>query len=171
LTGYEFDFSVKSDKVIGYAAYFKLLNGFEKTVYFTVEQLNKHGLKFSQTFKKGYGLWKEDFEGMAIKTVLKLLLSKFAPLSVEMQRAVISDQGIINDADNLTIDYPDHETSIDLEKINFEKERQRILDQIEKCDTLESLEEIELAPIEEYNVWGEIEQKKEFIKSQKQAKK
>jgi len=168
LTGYEFDFTKKtSETIIGFAAYFKLVNGFEKTLYLTVDQLKRHGLKFSQTFKKGYGLWKDDFEGMAIKTVLKLLLSKYAPLSVEMQRAVISDQGIINNPDNMEVTYPDNEPeSIDIEGINFEKERNRIIEAIEKCEIIEKLEEIELVPdIDQYNVYMEIEQKKELLKT------
>lgn len=108
LTGYLFDWKArKSDKIIGYAAFFQLLNGFEKTLYMTVDELKKHGAKFSQTYKKGFGLWKDDFDSMAIKTVIKLLLSKFAPLSVDMQRAVITDQAVINDADTQDVTYVD----------------------------------------------------------------
>jgi recombination protein RecT len=109
LTGFEFDFTVKSEKVIGYAAFFQLINGFEKTIYMTIEQLKKHGVKYSQTFKKGFGLWKDDFDAMAIKTVLKLLLSKYAPLSVEMQKAVLSDQSVIENPDVIDVEYVDNE--------------------------------------------------------------
>lgn len=100
LTGIEFDFSVvpgKKDKIVGYASYFKLLNGFEKTFYMSAEEMETHAKKFSQTYKKGFGIWKEDFDSMALKTVIKLLLSKFAPLSVEMQTAVQSDQAVLNE--------------------------------------------------------------------------
>lgn len=109
LTGFEFDFTKKaSDKVVGYASYFSLLNGFEKTFYMTKEDCEKHGKKFSANFKKyGTGLWKDDFDGMAIKTVIKLLLSKYAPLSIEMQRAIITDQSIIKDAETVDVDYVD----------------------------------------------------------------
>lgn len=110
LKGFVFDFSVaKTGTPIGYAAYFKLLNGFEKTLYMTTDELKNHGLKFSQTFKKGFGLWKDDFESMAQKTVLKLLLAKFAPLSVEMQTAQIADQSVINNSDTLDVTYADNE--------------------------------------------------------------
>ena len=110
LTGFVFDFTKKtSDKVIGYASYFKLINGFEKTLFMSVEEMNKHGVRFSKTFAKGFGLWKDDFDSMALKTVLKLLLSKFAPLSIEMQRAVISDQAIINDVETQDVTYVDNE--------------------------------------------------------------
>ena len=100
LRGYTFDFSVNQEgKIIGYASYFALVNGFEKTLYMSVAELTSHGKRFSQTFKKGYGLWKDDFEAMARKTVLKQLLSTFAPMSIEVQTATISDQSLIKNAD------------------------------------------------------------------------
>jgi recombination protein RecT len=99
--------------VIGYASYFKLLNGFEKTFYMTVDELKDHGLRFSQTFKKGFGLWKDDFDGMARKTVIKLNLSKNAPLSVEMQKAVVADQAVVNDAETEDVEYVDNDDSTD----------------------------------------------------------
>ena len=89
---------------IGYVAYFRLTNGFEKMSYMTKSELEAHGKRFSQTFKKGYGLWKDDFDSMASKTVLKLLLSKYAPLSIEMQNAIKSDQAIITDKEEVYID-------------------------------------------------------------------
>lgn len=123
LTGFVFDFSQKtSDKIIGYAAYFQLLNGFEKTLYMTVDELKKHGTRFSKSFKKGHGLWKDDFESMATKTVLKLLLSKYAPLSVDMKNAVISDQSMINNLDTEDVTYIDNEaTPEDIAEIVEEK--------------------------------------------------
>lgn len=83
----------KSDKVIGYMASFKLTNGYRKTVFMTVDEVKAHGMQYSQTFRKGYGLWKDSFHQMALKTVLKLLLKKFAPKSIEsITRAIESDQ-------------------------------------------------------------------------------
>jgi recombination protein RecT len=112
LTGYVFDFSKKtSDKVIGYAAYFSLLNGFEKTEYMSKEKLDAHGKKFSQTYKKGFGVWKDDFDSMAKKTVLKLTLSKYAPLSVEMQKAITFDQAVTNDGE--VVEFVDNTETID----------------------------------------------------------
>lgn len=93
---YEFDPTCrKSDKVIGYMAYFKLLNGFEKFAYMDVEEVQKHAQKYSQTYKSGYGVWKDNFDVMARKTVLKLLLSKYAPKSIEMQRGIVFDQAVV----------------------------------------------------------------------------
>ncbi len=138
LTGFIFDFKKKkSETIVGYASYFRLLNGFEKTLYMTTGDLTKHGTRFSQTFKKGFGLWKDDFDGMAIKTVLKLLLSKFAPLSIDMQRAVIVDQGIINNPDASDVTYVDNtEEAID-------KESERITLMIQDATTIEELSNLE----------------------------
>lgn len=135
LTGFKFDFKKAkvSDKIVGYASYFRLLNGFEKTLYMTVDELQKHGKKFSQTYKKDFGLWKDDFDAMAIKTVIKLLLAKFGPMSVDMQRAVITDQAIINNEDASDITY------VDNEETTLDKESERITLLIQDAKTLDQL--------------------------------
>lgn len=117
LLGYEFDWSVKpSGDPIGYVAFFKLINGFTAELYMSKEEVMKHANKYSQTAKKGYGVWKDQFEAMALKTVLKLLLSKQAPLSIDMQKAQMADQAIIRDVDKDEFEYIDHQESIaDLE--------------------------------------------------------
>ncbi|WP_123053118.1 recombinase RecT [Clostridium sp. JN-1] len=83
----------QSDAVIGYAAYFRLLNGFEKMVYWSKEKVTSHAKRFSKSF--GNGPWKTDFDAMARKTVLKNMLSTWGILSIDMQEAVISDNKII----------------------------------------------------------------------------
>lgn len=144
LTGeYEFEWiendSERSQKqIIGYVAYFELLNGFSKSFYMTVEKLQAHGVKFSQTFKKGHGLWKEDFDGMAKKTVVKLLLSKFGPLSVEMQKAQVIDQSIVKDSDTLDVEYADNEV------IEVDKVLERVTLMIEDCNTAQEVDELAL---------------------------
>lgn len=117
LMGYEFDWSVKPQgNPIGYVAFFKLLNGFTADLYMTVDEVNRHASKYSQTYKRGFGVWKDNFDAMALKTVLKLLLSKQAPLSIEMQSAVLADQAIVRDVENNDFDYIDHNESVaDLE--------------------------------------------------------
>lgn len=138
LTGFRFDFSTKkSDIVVGYAAYFELLNGFQKTLYMSVDEMKQHGLKFSQTYKKGYGLWKDDFDSMAQKTVIKLLLSKFAPLSIEMQKAIVTDQAIVNDLKGDNVTYDDHE------EVKVDKEQERIMLMLKECQTIEDVELLE----------------------------
>lgn len=97
-------FKAKSNRhelpVIGYAAYFELTNGFSKSLYITREEIEAHARKFSQTFKhdkKGTSVWAQHFDAMAKKTVLKNLLSHYAPMSVQMASAISSDQGIIQE--------------------------------------------------------------------------
>lgn len=98
----------KSDKVIGYYAYFKLINGGEKGDFWSVEKITKHANRFSQMYKRGSGLWKDDFDGMAKKTVMKNLLAKWGILSIEMQSAVKYDQGIIRDIESAEVEYVDN---------------------------------------------------------------
>lgn len=113
----------KSDVVIGYFAYFRLLNGFEKTLYMTVDELRTHATRYSQTFSSGVeyirsaSRWSTDFEAMAKKTVIKLLLSKYAPLSVDIQgvrnisEALRADQGVMDENGNPEyVDAPDETT-------------------------------------------------------------
>ena len=102
------DFSiVGSGAVVGYVAYFKLLNGFEKTVFWTTEEVKQHGKKFSKTFNQANGVWNTNFDAMAKKTVLKNTLAKWGILSIEMQTAVIADSAIINDVETLDVEYID----------------------------------------------------------------
>jgi recombination protein RecT len=125
-----------SDVVVGYAAYFQLLNGFEKVLYMSAAELQTHGTKYSQTFKKGFGLWKDDFHAMAIKTVIKLLLSKYAPLSVDMQKAIVTDQAIVNDMSGDEVVYVDvDEVKVDTDLV-FAKEM------ISKAKSLQACEDI-----------------------------
>lgn len=108
-----FDFKLpgeKSGKIVGYMAYFRLLNGFEKSLYMTTQELNKHAKSYSQTFKKGFGVWADNFDAMAQKTVIKLLLNRFAPLSInsELAKAIEIDQA--NDEGN----YADNKPKVSL---------------------------------------------------------
>lgn len=83
------DFTQPQDEVAGYFASFELVNGFKKLTYWTKEEAEAHGKRFSQSFAKGP--WKTDFDAMAQKTVLKSILSRYAPLSTEMQNAISAD--------------------------------------------------------------------------------
>lgn len=97
--------------VIGYIAYFQLLNGYEANLTMTLEELEAHAKQYSQTYKRGYGVWADNFEAMARKTVIKLLLSQQAPLSIDMQKAVLSDQAVIKDIEAQQFDYIDNRPS------------------------------------------------------------
>ena len=91
--------SKETDEVIGYFGYFKLLNGFEKTVYWTKDQVEKNRIDNNKgkDKKKLSGVWASNYDAMAQKTVLRNLLSKWGILSIEMQRAVMNDESISED--------------------------------------------------------------------------
>lgn len=110
----EIDFEAReSDEVIGYAAFFELLNGFRKTVYWRKEDVEAHRQKYS---KSGFG-WENDWDAMALKTVIKSLLSRWGILSVEMQKAVIED-----DEERLRVDVtPDNPPADNVVEIEPEK--------------------------------------------------
>ena len=113
LLGYEFDWTIPNQgEAIGYVAFFKLLNGFTAELYMSTADIKKHAGKYSQSFKYGSGVWKDNFEAMALKTVTKLLLSKQAPLSIEMQTAQLADQSIVRDVETSDFDYIDHNESV-----------------------------------------------------------
>lgn len=81
----------EKEKVVGYFAFMRLANGFEKTVFWTKERVQAHGKKYSQSFSSKYSPWQSDFDAMARKTVLKHMLSTYAPLSTELQEAIVAD--------------------------------------------------------------------------------
>jgi recombination protein RecT len=79
------------DKKVGYFAFIETLNGFRKTLYMTVEEVTKHAQQYSKSYSSKNSVWATDFDAMALKTCLRLLLSKYGIMSVEMQRAYIQD--------------------------------------------------------------------------------
>jgi len=81
-----------SEKAVGYFAYIELLNGFQKTIFWTRDEVEAHAKRFSQSYNAAFSPWKTDFDEMAIKTVLKALLSKYGILSVEMTSAITQDR-------------------------------------------------------------------------------
>lgn len=140
---YEFDEDAKtSDKVIGYMAYLRTKDGYEKTLYMTVDEINAHAKKFSQTFRAGSGIWKDNYDAMALKTVLKQLLVKWCPKAVipnvdtiqSYDQAVVKmnpdeGQNSIDDADVEFVDNSKTDVSSELAKaaelaIGFENEEE-----------------------------------------------
>ena len=89
-----------SDKVIGYLAYFRLTNGFEKMLFMELDEMIAHAKKYSKNYEGGTDKWGlTDFNTMAEKTVLKRLLSKYGPLSIEsiqMSQALSNDGSVIS---------------------------------------------------------------------------
>lgn len=114
-------------KVVGYMAGLRLLNGFQKTIFWSVAEVEKHADKYSQAYRayKKYGAskstarsgnrespWASDFDQMAMKTVLKSLISKYGIMSTEIQNAVKYDQAAINidtETGEESVEYVDNE--------------------------------------------------------------
>ena len=100
-----------SDEVVGYVAYMRLTNGFEKTLYMTKAEIEEHALKYSQSyaydkkFGKKSSPWSTNFDAMASKTVLKRLLNNYGILSTEMAEVIQADQGVV---DKNTVTYVDN---------------------------------------------------------------
>jgi recombination protein RecT len=92
--------------IIGYYAFFEMVNGFRKGIYWSKEQVDAHAKKYSATYRKGFGLWSTDFDSMAKKTMLRQLISKWGIMSVEMERAYEGDQAVIRE--DGTPDYIDN---------------------------------------------------------------
>lgn len=113
LLGNTFDWSArKSDKILGYVAQFQLMNGFSKDLFMTMDEVKGHANRFSQAYRsdqdydKKSSPWSSDFDAMAQKTVIKQLISKFGPMSIDpqMQMAVEKDQAVIEDDGEVYVD-------------------------------------------------------------------
>lgn len=113
--------------IIGYMAYFEYLNGFYKNLYWSKEKMQKHALEYSQAYasdiKKGtnYSFWSKDFDGMAFKTMLRQLISKWGIMSIDMQEAITKDMSVVKE--DGTYDYVDNQPIVSVpteEEINTE---------------------------------------------------
>lgn len=113
--------------IIGYMAYFEYLNGFYKNLYWSKEKMQKHALEYSQAYasdvKKNtnYSFWSKDFNGMAFKTMLRQLISKWGIMSIDMQEALTKDMSVVKE--DGTYDYIDNQPIVSVpteEKINTE---------------------------------------------------
>ena len=79
---------VERDKlpIIGYAGYFRLKNGAEKTLYMSKAQIEAHERK-NRKGQYQSNLWKNDFSSMAMKTVIRRLISRYGIMSIEYHNA------------------------------------------------------------------------------------
>lgn len=108
--------------IIGYAGYFQLKNGAEKTIFMTVKQIKKHEQKNRKGDYMGKG-WRENFDAMARKTVIRRLCSKYALMSIEYQNG--ADKDTMNLATALAAqDYPD-----DMVEIPVDEETGEVVEQ------------------------------------------
>lgn len=101
---------------IGYYAMFELTNGFRKAIYWSKKQMENHAIKYSPGFandvKKGtsWTFWSKNFDGMAYKTMLRQLISKWGVMSIDMQKAFESDLGSINE--DGTVNYVENDADV-----------------------------------------------------------
>lgn len=109
---------------IGYLGYFELLNGYRKQIYMSKEEMEKHADTYSKAFSldayrklkagqipekdmwKYSSYWYKDFDGMAFKTILRRLISKYGVMSIEMQEAYTKDMAVMRE--NGDYDYVDN---------------------------------------------------------------
>lgn len=101
-------------ETIGYYAMFEYQNGFKKALYWSKSKMQRHALQYSKGYaaRKGYTFWEKDFDGMAYKTMLRQLISKWGIMSIEMQDVYSKDMAVINE--DGTPEYIDG-TSTDIE--------------------------------------------------------
>lgn len=97
-------------ETIGYYAMFEYVNGFRKAIYWSRQKMESHAERYSMGYKahKGYTFWEKDFDGMACKTMLRQLISKWGVMSIDLQKAVTSDMGVIGQGES--VDYIDTPT-------------------------------------------------------------
>lgn len=127
--------------IIGYLAYFEMLNGFKKQLYWTKSKMEKHADTYSQAYSleadrrlkagqipkdelwKYSSYWYTSFDEMAEKTMIRQLLSKWGMLSIEMAQAYDADMAVINE--DGTKDYVDNAPDvIDMEPIEESSKQQ-----------------------------------------------
>lgn len=86
-------------ETVGYYAMFEFHNGYKKAIYWSKAKMESHALKYSKGYKakKGYTFWEKDFDGMAYKTMLRQLISKWGIMSIDMQSAIEKDMVVIKD--------------------------------------------------------------------------
>lgn len=87
---------------VGYYAMFELVNGFRKAMYWSKNKMEAHATKYSAGYRahKGYTFWEKDFDGMAYKTMLRQLISKWGIMSIELQTAFTNDMSFKQNADD-----------------------------------------------------------------------
>jgi recombination protein RecT len=133
----------ENKKVVGYVAFFRLINGFEKMEYWSVEKIEAHATKYSQTYSnaksRNYSTWAKNFDAMARKTCIKLLLSKYAPMSVQMQSAIKADQAIITEQGERYIDNEPQQVLIPADQAS--KATDKVTDMLKGAFDAEVIEE------------------------------
>ena len=113
-------------KTIGYYAMFEYTNGFKKTLYWSKNKMVEHAKKYSQGYRADLNKGTKDFDGMAFKTMLRQLISKWGIMSIEMQNAVEKDMGVINE--DGSVDYVDNKQQYDEQEEIIKQDDENIQD-------------------------------------------
>lgn len=109
-----------SDKVQGYFAHMELLNGFSKTLYMTRDEVLAHAKRYSKSYHHKNSAWQTNFDEMATKTVLRLLLSKYGIMSTDMVTALTSDHEDVEDSVRTEIANEANQEVLDIETVDAE---------------------------------------------------
>lgn len=116
----------ETDKIVGYYAWFRLKSGFTKELYMSKAEVLNHAKKYSQSYRydlrdnRQTSAWTTDFSMMAKKTVIKMLLSKWGILSIQMQQALTDDQKVFLGEE--TDEYADNQIDVMEAEDPFENE-------------------------------------------------
>lgn len=151
------DEEAREDAVtIGYYAMFELVNGYRKAIYWSRKKMENHALKYSKGYaaKKGYTFWEKDFDGMAYKTMLRQLISKWGIMSIEMQTAMDGDMAVIND--DGTAKYVESDGDV-IESVPVESADETVKAEVEepvkeepkKAKKATKIQDAEVKPVEE----------------------
>ncbi len=129
----------ENTETVGYYAMFEYTNGFRKSLYWSKSKMEKHALKYSKGYAahKGYTFWEKDFDGMAYKTMLRQLISKWGIMSIDMQQAVEKDMATINT--DGTYEYVDNEEETIIQQ---EEPKEEIAVQNENTENEVSMNEL-----------------------------
>ena len=100
-----------SNEIVGYSAYMELDNGFKKGLYMTLDEIKRHAQEFSQSYAydlrngKKSSVWSTNFDAMAKKTVLKLLINRWGVIaSSDLAKALQADQSVLTKTDITYVD-------------------------------------------------------------------
>lgn len=122
----ENDIERENTETIGYYAMFEYLNGFRKTIYWSKDKMESHAIQYSQGYASdkrnntSWTFWSKDFDGMAYKTMLRQLISKWGIMSIEMQKGYEADMSEVKE--NGTFEYIDNEKNYNENVIETETE-------------------------------------------------
>jgi len=130
-------------ETVGYYAMFEYINGFRKTLYWSKEKMQTHAKKYSTGYasdiKKNtnWTFWSKDFDGMAYKTMLRQIISKWGIMSIEMQTALENDGAVIDETGKAEFVDSDYAEVEDIKEV-----KQEVLHTEEKDENQEIVDDL-----------------------------